>query len=51
MAECEESDAPHHAHSENEDSSSDDDETSSYGSSLISLRVSDDFDDVPALPL
>ena len=50
LAECGEGDAPHHAHSENEDSS-DDDETSSFGSSLVSLRIDDDFDDVPALPL
>ena len=50
LAKCEENNAPHLAHFENEDSS-DDDETSSYGSSLASLRVSDDFDQVPALPL
>ena len=50
LAKCQESDAPHHAPSENEDSS-DDDETSSYGSSLVSLRVGDDFDDIPELPL
>ena len=50
LAKCEENNAPHLAHFENEDSS-DDDETSSLGSSLVSLRVSDDFDQVPALPL